>query len=270
MNVGIIGYGSMGKMLLHKMLDAGTVEGKKLFAANRTFEKLLPLSGVVNLCKSNAELAAACDTVFVCVHPGDVKPVLQEIAPVLKKDVLLVSLNGNIPFALLNKIADCKTAILIPSVTAEVNESQSLVAYNGQVNAEDKALLTRLLECMGDVIELDEEEIGVGSEIASCMPGFIAAIFDVMRTSVRPHTNLPDELVIRVLLKTLMGTGRLMLEQGLTFDQVVTRVATPGGITEEGVKVIREKLPTVTDEIFEKTLKKRALTTEKARESFKD
>ena len=31
-----------------------------------------------------------------------------------------------------------------------------------------------------DVIELPEEEMGMGSELVSCMPGFIASIFDVI------------------------------------------------------------------------------------------
>lgn len=71
-----------------------------------------------------------------------------------------------------------------------------------------------------------------------------------------------------MLLRTMVGTGNLMLEKDLSFNDVVTRVATKGGITEEGTKVIYEMLPKVTDEMFDKTLEKRKLTAKKAQENF--
>ena len=46
----------------------------------------------------------------------------------------------------------------------------------------------------------------------------------------------------------------------MTFDEVVERVATKGGITEEGTKVIYEMFPDVAEKLFEKTLEKRRQT----------
>ena len=72
--------------------------------------------------------------------------------------------------------------------------------------------------------------------------------------------KLPEEIV-RMVLNTMVGTGKLMLEKDYSFEQVVSRVATKGGITEEGTKVIREQLPEVIDELFNRTLEKRRQTT---------
>ncbi|MBQ9608406.1 MAG: hypothetical protein IJV15_03065 [Lachnospiraceae bacterium] len=62
--------------------------------------------------------------------------------------------------------------------------------------------------------------------------------------------------------------GKMLLENDMSFSDVVSRVATKGGITEEGSKVIYEKLPDVTDEMFIRTLEKRRMTAEKAKEIF--
>lgn len=35
--------------------------------------------------------------------------------------------------------------------------------------------------------------IGMGSELVSCMPGFIASMFDVVCKSAKKHTSLQDE-----------------------------------------------------------------------------
>lgn len=71
-----------------------------------------------------------------------------------------------------------------------------------------------------------------------------------------------------MVLKTIEATSSLMLNNNLTFENVVTRVATKGGITQEGTSVVYDNFPAIADELFNKTLEKRRLTTEKAEKSF--
>ena len=52
---------------------------------------------------------------------------------------------------------------------------------------------------MGTVIELPESEMGMGSELVSCMPGFIAAIFNEICLSAQKHTNIKPEEVVQML-----------------------------------------------------------------------
>ncbi len=59
-------------------------------------------------------------------------------------------------------------------------------------------------------------------------------------------------------MTTFAGTSRL-LEEGHEVSEVIRRVATPGGITEEGVKVLRSELPPVFDHLFAQTLAKHAV-----------
>lgn len=61
-----------------------------------------------------------------------------------------------------------------------------------------------------------------------------------------------------------------MIENNYSYQDVITRVATKGGITEEGVKVIQEAFPQVSNAIFDKTLEKRRQTTLNAQKAFKE
>ncbi|MBO5081719.1 MAG: hypothetical protein J6C06_03845 [Lachnospiraceae bacterium] len=138
------------------------------------------------------------------------------------------------------------------------------------VNEQDKANIKELLFCIGSVIELPESEMGMGSELVSCMPGFIAAIFNEICGSAQKHTNIAVEEVVQMVLHTMIGTGQLMIENNYSYQDVITRVATKGGITEEGVKVIQEAFPQVSNAIFDKTLEKRRQTTLNAQKAFKE
>ena len=268
MNTGIIGYGSMGKMLLEKFTDAG-ISPENLYVYNRTEAKLTGVGKTAIICHSPNELAASCDLIFLCVLPSAIKAVLEDIRTEVKEGCLLVSLNGSVTFEQMERIVKHKMAKAIPSVTAEINKSQTLVCYNELAKETDRKALEQLLRCIGNVIELPEKEMGMGSELVSCMPGFIASVFDVICRAAGKHTEIPSDQVIRMVLNTLCATGELMLEKQMSFEEIVKRVATKGGITEEGTRVIYEQFPETADMLFEKTLAKRKKTAEHAEEYFR-
>lgn len=270
MKVGIIGYGSMGKMLLEKLsLNSDLVDGK-LYVANRSYEKIADLAEKYHLCQNNQEIATLVDILFICVRPIDMKNVLEEIKNCLRKEQIIISLNGSITFEQIEGICKNKIVKAIPSVMAEINKSQTLICCNGLVNEQDKVNIKDLLYSIGSVIELPESEMGMGSELVSCMPGFIAAIFNEICISAQKHTSIATEEVVQMVLNTMIGTGQLMIENNFSYQDVITRVATKGGITEEGVKVIQESFPQVSDAIFDKTLEKRRQTTLNAQKAFKE
>lgn len=268
MKVGVIGYGSMGKMILEKLSSNSSLIDGKLYVANRNYDKIAGLAEEYHLCKSNQELVMIVDIIFICIRPVDMKNVLEEIKCSLREDQIIISLNGSINFEQLEKICKNKIIKAIPSVMAEINKSQTLICCNSLINENDKMFVKNLLQCMGTVIELPESEMGMGSELVSCMPGFVAAIFNEICTSAKKHTNIASEEVTQMVLNTMIGTGQLILENNYSYQDVINRVATKGGITEEGVKVIQEAFPDVSDAIFDKTLEKRRQTTMNAQNAF--
>ncbi|MDR1325233.1 MAG: NAD(P)-binding domain-containing protein [Treponema sp.] len=217
MKIGIIGYGSMGRMILEKFIETKTVEQETLFVSNRTYNKIVDLNKIypqLNLCGNNIDAVKDADMVFICVKPLEIKIILSEIINDIKSDCHIVSLNGSVLFKHLEQICrNKKISKIIPSVTAEINQSMTLVCHNGYVNYDDKNILKKLIGCFGSFVELPETEIGMGSELTSCMPGFIGAIFKVITDEAEKHTAINKEQVIQMVIETLYGTGKLLLEK---------------------------------------------------------
>ena len=88
MKIGIIGYGSMGKMLLWKFAEQDYISKQNLYASNRTIEKLEEAKDIAQIVGSK-ELAAICDFIFICVRPADIPIVLEEIKDSIKEDALV-------------------------------------------------------------------------------------------------------------------------------------------------------------------------------------
>ncbi|TGV00063.1 pyrroline-5-carboxylate reductase, partial [Mesorhizobium sp. M00.F.Ca.ET.186.01.1.1] len=61
-----------------------------------------------------------------------------------------------------------------------------------------------------------------------------------------------------ILVETMLGTALLLKNEQLGFDQLIERVATKGGITEEGLRVLAKTLPGGFDELFAMTESKHA------------
>ena len=272
MKIGIIGCGSMGRMFLERFIENKAADQSDLFVSDMAYERITDLAGVypqINICKSNIETAKNAQALFICLKPFDIKTALLEIKDSINENCIVVSLNGSVLFSQLETIYPKRKVFkIMPSVMAEVNQSITLISGNDYVNDDDKSKLNKLLECFGKVIEIPEVEMGIGSELTSCMPGFISAIFKVITDEAEKHTSLSKEQIINMVTGTLFGTAKLLLEKNITFENLINRVATKGGITEEGVKVINEKLPVIVTEIFAKTLENRNLTTDKAQALF--
>ncbi|MGI6668152.1 MAG: pyrroline-5-carboxylate reductase dimerization domain-containing protein [Acetivibrionales bacterium] len=136
---------------------------------------------------------------------------------------------------------------------------------------EASGCIESLLGNIGRVWRIDERDFDFASTFTSCGPGLFAAIFqELVETGLRYTNSFGKEEITEMILQTLHGTSRLMLEKKLGFRDVILRVATKGGITEEGVKVIGKGLPRVFDEMLGQCMNKRKAISEKVSYEFRD
>lgn len=80
--IGIIGYGSMGSMLLNNFILSGGAKPEEIIVSTRTKTKLKNLEEVwkgINIASDNKEVTKKAKYIFICVKPQEVKPVLEEI-----------------------------------------------------------------------------------------------------------------------------------------------------------------------------------------------
>src|SRR5690554_6417019 len=98
MNIGVIGTGSMGTILIEAFLEAEVVTEKELFITNRTIDKAFsfkerfPNIHVVDL----KTLVKETELFFLCTKPTQMPDVIKQIAPTCKKEQLLISITSPI------------------------------------------------------------------------------------------------------------------------------------------------------------------------------
>lgn len=271
MKVGFIGTGSMGTTLIDALIQSGAVTPEQVIASNRTMDKVQRLASQhpgLQVSPSNAETVRISDIVFLCVKPLEFKPVLEEIQHAARPDLILVSITSPVLLEHLERQLPCKVAKIIPSITSYVRSGASLCMYGSRIQTEDRELLERLMSSISLPLPIDEKYTRISSDLSSCGPAFIAFFLQRWIDAATEATGIGRDEASRLACEMLLGTGKLLTEGGFTPEQLQQRVAVPGGITAEALRLMNEELADMFHQLIHVTHAKYEEDLEKVHSQF--
>ena len=266
--IGIIGIGNMGSMLFNKFIEMNLFEEENIYVANRSTEKLESLEKKypsLKICKSNEELVKQCKKIIICVEPLNLPKVLLEIQPFLSDDTYLMISTSMVAHKDLSKFHKGSITIFMPTLISMVNGGITIACHNDNVTQDEKKYFEDIMNNFSEVKIMGEEDINLSQNLTATFPGFFAEIMsEFVKAASRRSKNVNDKDFEHILLVSLLGASRLLLEKNMSFEETINRVSTKGGITYEGVKVFKEKLPEVFDAALEASTSRYAVITELA------
>jgi pyrroline-5-carboxylate reductase len=249
---GIIGFGSIGSIIAEAFMEAGALKPSQIFISTRTPAKILKFkkkySGV-KISKNNIELAKNSGHIFICVRPYDFENVITEISPYLKKSAHLINVSGGWDIKDIEKYFSGAITQAIPSVLSSVLEGITVVSHNKKVKKQDASYIEGLFKKIGPVVRVNEKDSGMYANITGCGPGLVAVMAsEMINAAVR--MGMDNKEAETFVTSLFAGTAKMGKKPGTGYDVIYERVATKGGITEQGAKVLREELPATFDEMF--------------------
>ncbi len=270
--IGFVGYGSMARMLISGLIRYGNIRQERIIVTRKDQNRLEEIRKdweQLQVTKELSEVVKESELIFICVKPMEYIDVLKEVKTWLRPEQHIVSIAGSVMIEDMERIIDCKITKLLPTVISEVQGGISLICHNAKVEEAERKQLEDLLGCISELRHTREEDFGFASEFTSCGPGLYAAIFqEFVEAGLRHGTSFTKKGINDLVLHTMIGTAKLMLEESMDFQEVIDRVQTKGGITEVGVSRIRAGLPQVFDEAFDDMLGKRKQVSEKLQKEF--
>ncbi|MFO7172697.1 MAG: pyrroline-5-carboxylate reductase dimerization domain-containing protein [Bacillota bacterium] len=254
MDVGFIGTGSMGGMLVRSLVRHGALAPEQVWAANRTPGKLEALRAAVpGIHTAPTATVSTCPVVFLCVKPGDTRAALAEMEPALRADQLLILLSNLVPIAGVEEQVPCRVAKVIPSLAQEAGCGIALVMYGRRVTPRDRQWLEGLLGAISRPLVIEESQGRTCADLTSCGPAFLACVLREMALAAsRQQPDLPPEMAAAMVRETVLATARL-LEAGMDFEAIIRRVAVPGGVTAAGLAVLEEQIPGTWEQLLTAT-----------------
>ncbi|WP_109430785.1 pyrroline-5-carboxylate reductase dimerization domain-containing protein [Sulfoacidibacillus thermotolerans] len=263
-HIGIIGTGHMGGMLATAFCEAGTAH---LFIHNRTkrkaqrLEDQFPMS--ITLCDDSESVVEQADVTFLCTNAKDLPSVLTSIRTKVQPHQYIISINSHYTLRDLEAQLPCKVAKVIPSITQTVRSGILLFMPGNRLTHEDEEQLLALLRRIGEPHLIEETQTRVYSDLTSCGPAFIAYWLLQFTDAAKQH-GVPEPIAQHLLAAMAEGVGRLITEKQMTLQEIITRVAVPGGITEAGLHVLEATEKNLFIRVLEATQRKQENLTHSA------
>lgn len=234
MQIAIIGCGVIGSAFAHHFAKKSSV-----IVCDKTLSKSSKLAQEIGGTATDkpAEAIQNAELVILAIKPKDLKDFARENSSLFKPSQILVSALAGTPVATLrdyfNKPQIIRCLPNLPMLSGE--------GVIGFVETDVlKETINTLFHGLGLLIWLSEEKLEGLSALAGSGPAFIYVIIEAMIESgvLLGFTQKESK---ELVLKTMEGSIKLLKETAASPAELKLKVASPGGTTIAGLKVLEEE-----------------------------
>lgn len=257
----LIGCGNMGEAILKGILDSSFIDPERI----KFFEKdhsraeyIRDTYGVSSADDKNAGLGKT-RYILMAVKPQDAGPVIRELAGSFDREKnCIVSIIAGISTGYYERILGERASVIrvMPNTPALYKKGMITVSPGKYASNEDIRFVIQLMGKIGECIQIDESLQNISTAINGSGPAYFFLFCKAM-TDAAIANGLEDETAKKLVAETMAGAGEMLKKSGLEADELIARVASPGGTTEKALQTFREsKLEHIVKDAVENALKR--------------
>jgi len=232
MKLGLIGAGNMASALARGI-------GEPVLVFDVVPEKAAALAASTHgeAVETAAQVAERADAVALCHKPGQLDEVAAQLGGRARAIVSILAAVRTDQLA--DRYPDVPIYRFIPNIPAELGKGVLCYAPGQLASEGPEREVLALLGRAGTVIPLDEHLIEPAMALMSSGPAFLALVAESFAEAGQAH-GIEASDAARMVVETMAGTAAWLLAHELDGAELRARVATPGGVTERGLRVMEE------------------------------
>lgn len=238
-NVGFVGFGNIAEAIWRGIDRSGLVPAENCYFSRRDPNLAADVSRRYGLNPVDINtLIQKSDIIIFCVKPQNIKEVFKLISAGHIHSKLVISVMAGIPIRVFEERFGAETQVLraMPNTPSLLGHGMSVLCFNGNVSSVHRKFAAALFSSVGETAELPESLIDVATALSGSGPAFFCRIAQAMAKAAA-EKGFPEEVALKLLAQTLIGTGHLLRDSGKTPERIIAGVTSPGGTTEAGLKV---------------------------------
>ena len=234
--LGFLGAGNMGSAIMRGICSSDMQIS--VSAYDKDTAKLEALSAFgVKPCKSECELVKKCDYILLAVKPQVLGGVLDTVAGEVTHDKVIISICAGISedFIRSHTILSAKVVLVMPNTPMMLGLGASAISRADGVTDEEFAFAKSVIESCGIAVN--------GSS-----PAFIY-LFAKGFVDYAKSVDIDPDAALKLFAQSLVGSAKMLTDSGMTVDELIKQVSSPGGTTIAGLdKLYEGKLTDTVDE----------------------
>ena len=185
-----------------------------------------------------ATLVAANDLVVLAMRPQDVAAALDDIAPVVGSRPV-VSLAAYVTLDRLGELLPegARVGRVMPNVAVAVGRGVALLVEGSL--GESAAAVEGLFALTATVLRVSEQSYDAATAVGGCGPAFAAYALAAFAEAGVRH-GLDRRAALEIAAVAMEGAA-VLVRRGDDPDELVSRVAVPGGMTAAGVEALEKR-----------------------------
>lgn len=256
-NIAIIGCGTMGKIILDRLLNhGGNANNNEFWCTAKTEEALEKLRKIhpnprVHFTLNNLEAIRRSDIIFICVKPQNIDSLLDSLDSSSRPpidDKLFISIAAGVPLAkYLKQIPHIIRAM--PNIPCSVGEGMIVLSCHDDSWKKQTPFIEKLLKPLGRAVYLDEKFMNVVTGLSGSGPAFAwydfhyFNFFSVVIEALADGAvkmGLPKSIALELAAQSFLGTSKLILTSDDHPAKIKDSVTTPGGCTIAGLMTMED------------------------------
>lgn len=234
----VVGAGKLGEALLAGLLRAGRSPQDLMVTTRRPerAEELCKRYGVAAV--TNAEAVEAASILLITVKPQDIEGLLEELAPVVTLDKLVVSVVAGIPTAMIQRRLgdDVPVVRVMTNTPVLVDEAMSAISAGSHATEAHLVATEHIFAPVGKVLRVPESQQDAVTALSGSGPAYFFFLVEAM-IDAGILLGLPRALAAELIVQTAIGSAVMLRDSGEHPVQLREAVTSPGGTT---IAAIRE------------------------------
>ncbi|GAA2427414.1 pyrroline-5-carboxylate reductase [Streptomyces mauvecolor] len=236
--VAVLGTGKIGEALLSGMIRAGWHPSNLLVTARRP-ERAAELHaryGVDTV--TNAEAAKRADTLILAVKPQDMGKLLDELAPHVTSDRLVISAAAGIPSSFIEARLASGTPVVrvMPNTPVLVDEGMSVISAGSHATPDHLSHTEEIFGGVGKTLRVPESQQDAATALSGSGPAYFYYLVEAM-TDAGILLGLPRAQAYDLIVQSAIGAAVMLRDSGEHPVKLREAVMSPAGTT---ISAIRE------------------------------
>lgn len=237
----LLGGGKIAEALIQGLLRSGQVRPSDLRVTVRRPERGEELRSRygVDVLMDNAQAVRGAAVVLLAVRQAQLRDLMAVISPALEPGQTVVSLSADVRLAQLeSELPACISVIrALPHTPVRVGAGVTPLTAGTRATETARQTTESVFAATGRPQWMTEEALTVCTGVCGTGPAYVFRFVETLAQAAMAHGM--DSVEAAALAKeTLIGAAKLLAEPGATTTRLITEIATPGGITEAGLKAM--------------------------------
>ncbi|MDE2746286.1 MAG: pyrroline-5-carboxylate reductase [Chloroflexota bacterium] len=240
--IAVVGGGTMGATFIRAVTNAALVDMSDLVVCEVVHERREWLQREFDGIAVTEHLAGALatsDAIYLSVKPQDLDSLPSDSRVGSR---LLISILAGSTIAEVEASTGAERVVrAMPNTPAQIGKGFTAWTATDSVTAEERELVSRLLDAMGEQLYVpDESTIDKITAVSGSGPAYVFLIIEAMINAAVNIGLRPDD-ARRMVLQTVIGSSEFAQHSGEHLATLKDMVTSPGGTTAAGLQVLEQR-----------------------------